>query len=68
MWEVCHRTISGGIAQEYKIPYCGVVASDPSFDEMRKVVCVDNYRPVILNRWSSDNVSYSLNIANDESV
>lgn len=59
MWEVCRRTISGGIAEEYKIPYYDVVPSDPSFDDMRKVVCVDNYRPVIPNRWSSDNVIIS---------
>lgn len=57
MWEVCRRTISGGIAEEYKIPYYDVVPSDPSFEDMRKVVYLDNYRPSIPNRWSSDNVS-----------
>lgn len=56
MWEVCRRTISGGIAEEYKIPYYDVVPSDPSFEDMKKVVCDDNYRPSIPNRWSSDMV------------
>ncbi|XP_073844346.1 type I BMP receptor saxophone isoform X8 [Musca autumnalis] len=54
IWEVCRRTISCGIAEEYKVPYYDVVPSDPSFEDMRKVVCVDNYRPSIPNRWSSD--------------
>lgn len=54
LWEVCRRTISCGIAEEYKVPFYDVVPSDPSFEDMRKVVCVDNYRPSIPNRWSSD--------------
>uniref|UniRef100_A0A182I3Y4 receptor protein serine/threonine kinase n=1 Tax=Anopheles arabiensis TaxID=7173 RepID=A0A182I3Y4_ANOAR len=53
-WEVCRRTISCGIAEEYKVPYFDYVSSDPSFEEMRKVVCVDNYRPSVQNRWTSD--------------
>lgn len=62
MWEVCRRTLSCGIAGDYKIPYYDVVPSDPSFEDMRKVVCVDNYRPSIPNRWSSDPVySVSMN-------
>lgn len=36
------------------VPYYDVVPTDPSFEEMRKVVCGDNYRPSIPNRWSSD--------------
>lgn len=57
MWEVCRRT--GGFQEEYKVPYHDVVPSDPGFDDMRKVVVVDNYRPSIPNRWSSDSVSIS---------
>ncbi|XP_017960380.1 activin receptor type-1 isoform X3 [Drosophila navojoa] len=56
LWEVCRRTISGGIAEEYKVPYYDVVPMDPSFEDMRKVVCIDNYRPSIPNRWSSDSL------------
>jgi activin receptor type-1 len=52
-WEVCRRTLSNGIAEEYKVPYFDC-PSDPSFEEMRKVVCVDNQRPSIPNRWTSD--------------
>ncbi|ALC40816.1 sax [Drosophila busckii] len=54
LWEVCRRTISCGIAEEYKVPFYDVVPMDPSFEDMRKVVCIDNYRPSIPNRWSSD--------------
>lgn len=60
MWEVCRRTISGGFAEEYRVPYYDVVPSDPGFEDMRKVVVLDNYRPSIPNRWSSDTVSLIL--------
>lgn len=53
-WEICRRTLSNGIAEDYKVPYYDCVTSDPSFEEMRKVVCGDNYRPSIPNRWVSD--------------
>lgn len=56
MWEVCRRTISGGTPDEYKMPYQDVVPSDPSFDDMRKVVVLDNYRPSIPNQWVSDDL------------
>ena len=56
-WEVCRRTISSGIAEEYRIPFYDVVPNDPSFEEMRKLICVDSYRPSVPNRWSSDTVS-----------
>lgn len=49
---------SGGIPEEYKVPYYDVVPSDPGFEDMRKVVVLDNYRPSIPNRWSSDSVSW----------
>jgi len=32
------------------------VPSDPSFEDMKKVVVTDQYRPVIPNRWTSDMV------------
>ncbi|XP_063707130.1 activin receptor type-1 isoform X2 [Culicoides brevitarsis] len=53
-WETCRRTISSGIAEEYKVPFYDIVSNDPSFEEMRKVVVTDNYRPPLPNRWSSD--------------
>ncbi|XP_064465962.1 activin receptor type-1-like [Ornithodoros turicata] len=56
LWEVCRRCFSGGIAEEYMPPFYDMVPSDPSFEDMRKVVAVDQHRPVIPNRWSSDSV------------
>lgn len=54
LWEVCRRTVSNGIAEDYKPPFYDVVPSDPSFEDMRKVVCVDQQRPSLPNRWASD--------------
>nr|CAB3266924.1 Tgfbr-Ia [Phallusia mammillata] len=54
LWEIARRCVCGGIVEEAKPPFYDVVNYDPSFEEMRKVVAVDGYRPVIPNRWSSD--------------
>ncbi|KAG7278719.1 hypothetical protein CRUP_023368 [Coryphaenoides rupestris] len=54
LWEIARRTVSNGIVEEYKPPFHDVVPSDPSFDDMKKVVCVDQQRPNIPNRWFSD--------------
>ena len=45
-----------GIAEEYKPPYYDIVPSDPSFEDMRKVVSVDQQRPSLPNRWACDAV------------
>lgn len=57
LWEICRRTVSQGIADDYQPPFYDVVNADPSFDEMRKVVCIDGYRPEVPNRWTTDPVS-----------
>ncbi|XP_064639813.1 bone morphogenetic protein receptor type-1B-like [Lineus longissimus] len=54
LWEIARRCLSGGIFEEYQIPYHDAVPSDPSFDEMKKIICTDKLRPAIPNRWSSD--------------
>uniref|UniRef100_A0A3Q3K4G5 Activin receptor type-1 n=1 Tax=Monopterus albus TaxID=43700 RepID=A0A3Q3K4G5_MONAL len=54
LWEVARRTVSNGIVEDYKPPFHDVVPSDPSFEDMKKVVCVDQQRPNIPNRWFSD--------------
>ncbi|XP_064081574.1 activin receptor type-1-like [Macrobrachium nipponense] len=56
LWEVCRRCVSNGIWDEYKPPFYDAVPHDPSFDDMKKVVCIDQYRPTIPNRWTSDPV------------
>eukprot|EP00064_Thunnus_orientalis_P016077 superscaffoldBa00003108_g16140 len=43
-----------GIVEEYKPPFYDQVPNDPSFEDMKKVVCVEQQRPFIPNRWFSD--------------
>ncbi|KAH8033059.1 hypothetical protein HPB51_006021 [Rhipicephalus microplus] len=54
LWEIALRCVEDGAVEEYCIPYHDVVPSDPSFEDMRKVVCVDYARPKIPKRWSSN--------------
>lgn len=46
--------------EEYKPPFYDQVPNDPSFEDMRKVVCVEQQRPFVPNRWFSDPVSVRL--------
>ncbi|KAF3845045.1 hypothetical protein F7725_008208 [Dissostichus mawsoni] len=57
LWEIARRTYSNGIVEEYKPPFYDLVPNDPSFEDMRKVVCVEQQRPFIPNRWFSDPVT-----------
>lgn len=57
LWEICCRTSSNGIVDEYHPPFYDCVGSDPSFEEMRKVVCLDQRRPIMSDRWFTDPVS-----------
>nr|XP_057911247.1 activin receptor type-1B-like [Doryrhamphus excisus] len=52
-WEIARRCNGGGIHEEYQLPYYDLVPSDPSLDEMKKVVCDQKIRPSISNWWQS---------------
>ncbi|KAF0881914.1 ACV1C protein, partial [Crocuta crocuta] len=52
-WEIARRCSVGGIVEEYQLPYYDMVPSDPSIEEMRKVVCDQKFRPNIPNQWQS---------------
>uniref|UniRef100_A0A8C5HDW8 Serine/threonine-protein kinase receptor n=1 Tax=Gouania willdenowi TaxID=441366 RepID=A0A8C5HDW8_GOUWI len=52
-WEIASRCSMGGIHEDYQLPYHDLVQSDPSVEEMRKVVCEQKLRPNIPNRWQS---------------
>ncbi|XP_076829624.1 activin receptor type-1 [Brachyhypopomus gauderio] len=54
LWEIARRTYSNGIVEDYKPPFYDLVPNDPSFEDMRKVVCVEQQRPFVPNRWFSD--------------
>ncbi|RWS29463.1 bone morphogenetic protein receptor type-1B-like isoform X1 [Leptotrombidium deliense] len=40
-----------GVIEDYQLPYFDCVPNDPSFEEMRKVVCVDGRRPLFSAKW-----------------
>lgn len=62
MWEVCRICVSNGIASDYSAPYSEWLANanqEPTVEEMKKLVCLDQLRPPIPNRWHSDEVSFA---------
>ncbi|XP_028566352.2 activin receptor type-1-like [Podarcis muralis] len=54
LWEIARRTVVNGIVEDYKPPFFDMVPIDPSFDDMKKVVCIDQQTPTIPNRLYSD--------------
>ncbi|GAB1599385.1 TGF-beta receptor type-1-like, partial [Argonauta hians] len=40
--------------EEYELPFYDMVPSDPTLDDMRRVVCVEGLRPTIPNRWHTN--------------
>jgi len=53
LWELARRCNVGGIFEDYQLPYYDMVPSDPTIEDMKKVVCTDKQRPAIPNRWQS---------------
>lgn len=51
---------TAGIHEEYQLPYYDLVPSDPSIEEMRKVVCDQKLRPNVPNWWQSYEVFRTL--------
>ncbi|XP_008422472.1 bone morphogenetic protein receptor, type IBb [Poecilia reticulata] len=54
LWEVARRCTSGGVVEEHQLPYHDLVPTDPSYEDMREVVCIKKQRPSMANHWSSD--------------
>ncbi|XP_027203339.1 activin receptor type-1-like [Dermatophagoides pteronyssinus] len=46
LWEILRRSDQPPLSN-YEVPYQYQVPSDPSFDDMRKIVCVEQFRPEI---------------------
>jgi len=44
---------SAGIHEDFQLPYYDQVQSDPSVDDLRKVVCEQKLRPNVPNQWQS---------------
>ncbi|XP_060677134.1 activin receptor type-1B-like isoform X1 [Hemiscyllium ocellatum] len=53
-WEIARRCSAGGIHEDYQLPYFDLVPSDPSIEEMRKVVCEQNLRPNVPTIWHTN--------------
>ncbi|XP_062418283.1 bone morphogenetic protein receptor type-1B isoform X1 [Pungitius pungitius] len=60
-WRFCHidracvfYVLVEGILEEYQLPYHELVPTDPSYEDMREVVCIKRLRPSFPNRWTSD--------------
>jgi len=56
MWETTTRCMTHEGVEEYALPFHEMVAPDPGFEDMRKVVCVDQFRPLTPTRWEDDKV------------
>ncbi|XP_036425982.1 activin receptor type-1C [Colossoma macropomum] len=52
-WELARRCSVRGIHEDFQLPYYDLVPSDPSVEEMRRVVCDLKLRPSIPNQWQS---------------
>lgn len=50
-WEICWRTKTGEVPQEYQLPYFDHVPVNPSEDDMLKAVCVHQNRPTYKEEW-----------------
>lgn len=54
LWEMSRRTVINGVAADYQPPYYEKLHDDPPFEEVRKVVCDEKYRPVLSQHWHDD--------------
>uniref|UniRef100_A0A4W5QRN5 Activin receptor type-1C n=1 Tax=Hucho hucho TaxID=62062 RepID=A0A4W5QRN5_9TELE len=52
-WELARRCSNRGLQEDFQLPYYDMVPSDPSVEDMRKVVCDQKLRPNIPNQWQS---------------
>lgn len=63
LWELGRRTVTGDkqtVVDEYRLPYWDCVPNDPSFEDMKDVVCHQKIRPPIPARWQSEEVLKTL--------
>jgi serine/threonine protein kinase len=56
LWEMTRRCMFEGVCEEHELPYYDIVPSDPSVEDVRKVVCVDQCRPLCSDRWERHTV------------
>ena len=49
--------LCAGIVTDYQPPYFDLVPNDPSFDDMKRVVCSSQLRPTLPACWTNNQVS-----------
>jgi len=54
IWEVCRRTVVDGNVDTYELPFFDCVDADPSHEEMRQAVCVEQKRPCFSESWNNN--------------
>merc|ERR1719187_238840 len=60
MWETVRRCMTHEGVEDYALPFFDMVAPDPGFEDMHKVVCVEGARPGVPQRWEGDPVMAGL--------
>lgn len=53
--------LSSGLQEDFQLPYYDLVPSDPTIEDMRKVVCEQKLRPSVPNQWQCCEVSQKKN-------
>uniref|UniRef100_A0A3B3UIR9 receptor protein serine/threonine kinase n=1 Tax=Poecilia latipinna TaxID=48699 RepID=A0A3B3UIR9_9TELE len=53
-WELARRCSVRGLHEDFQLPYYDMVPSDPSIEDMKKVVCDQKLRPNIPNQCAAD--------------
>lgn len=51
LWEIARRCVLHGQCDEYQLPFYDMVPSDPTIEDMRKVVYVEQQRPHVPDTW-----------------
>ncbi|XP_022789959.1 TGF-beta receptor type-1-like [Stylophora pistillata] len=53
LWEITRRTFTEGIRPEhFELPFFDMVPSNPTYDDMKKVVSEQQKRPLVPNKWT----------------
>ncbi|RXG73693.1 TGF-beta receptor type-1 [Armadillidium vulgare] len=60
-WEIARRCNTGSGCEDFQLPYYDVVPTDPTIEEMKKVVVTDRQRPTIPNKWHAVEVRTKCN-------
>jgi serine/threonine protein kinase len=54
LWEICQRgNYSGVSAEEYQVPFQGLIQPEPSLEDMQRLVVSDRAQPTISNKWNN---------------